>query len=115
MEARVMELSRLIVNEVMDSIAKHGDWSNYTPDEMSDAVFHEWLELMWATDRHDITGLHGMIRESIQVCACLVKSIVQWETRMILYCEDGHEWFGMHLPAVCPHCLKDAIGARSKR
>lgn len=114
MDRHVLDIVLRVVTEVNDSIRKHGDWSDYTELQMDDAVFGELTELGEADARCDITGRHGKVREAVQVIATLVKSIKQWESRMILFCDDGHEWFGECLPAVCPRCHQPAIGARNK-
>ncbi len=80
-ELLVLGVCARIVTEVQDSIRKHGDWADYSLSKMFEAVQDEWLELQIAKDNLDIDGQHGMIRESIQVAAVLVKLIVKLEGR----------------------------------
>ena len=112
MNSKVQDVCARLVQEIEASIKKHGDWSDYAFHQMDNATFCEWLEMGEAIDRSDITGEHGVIREALQTAACLVKWVIQMEARMKLFCDDGHEWFGDCLPAVCPRCHMPAVGAR---
>lgn len=112
MNVEVLNACSDLMTEVNDANRKHGDWSGYTFDEMYRAEDCERMELAEAVLLGNITGPHGVIRETMQVAATLIKRVIQMEKRLKLFCEDGHEWFGECLPAVCPFCKKDAIGAK---
>ena len=112
MNSAVLNLCASVMQEINDSIVKHGDWSDYTFEEMHRAENGERQEVADAVANFDITGRHGLISETKQVAATLLKRVLQYEARMKLFCEDGHEWFGECLPAVCPRCHKPAIGAK---
>ena len=112
MEARVLDICGRVMTEVNDGVKKHGAWDDYDLYEMQAATTGELLELDDALRRSDLTGQHGMIREAIQAAGCLVKMVVQIESRLKFFCEDGHEWFGECLPAVCPRCKRPALGVR---
>lgn len=79
MDMNISNICARIMTEVSDSIRKHGDWSDYDVDRMAKAVYGELMEMGEAELRKDVTGPHGMIREAIQTCACLVKMIAQME------------------------------------
>lgn len=83
MDRQVLSVCGRIMTEVSDSILKHGDWSDYSMDQMGKALYGELLELGDAEARKDVIGHHGMVREAIQASACLVKMIIQLEGRNV--------------------------------
>lgn len=81
MEAKIVGMCHRVMNEVFASIEKHGDWSEYSDDEMAQAITGELIEIAQAMLARDVDGDHGMVRESIQAAACLIKFAVQQELR----------------------------------
>jgi hypothetical protein len=117
------EALRMVMEEYMRGIAKHGDWSNYSEEQMMSAIINELMvEAGDAEQRGDIHGPHGMIRELAQVAACSIKAMVVLSGRevsvpmplshddMKLVCGNGHAWFGSCLPVSCPQCGGPAVG-----
>lgn len=78
---RVTNMCIRVLRETFRSIDKHGDWSDYSEDEMAQAITGELLEIDQALLAEDILGDHGTVRESIQAAACLIKFACQQEIR----------------------------------
>ena len=81
MEARVKAMCGRVMSEVFRSIDIHGDWSDYSDDQMTDAITGEMMEIDMALQARDVDGDHGMVREAVQAAACLIKFAVQQELR----------------------------------
>lgn len=60
---------------IKPSIIRHTDWSDYTIEQMFDAVLEEMDELREAIEGMDISGRHGVIRESLDVMVVLTKLV----------------------------------------
>jgi hypothetical protein len=60
MEQRVMWMCVRVMNEVYASLDKHGDWSDYSDDEMTQAITGELLEIDQAMLAKDVDGQHGL-------------------------------------------------------
>lgn len=65
----------LVSDELQRSIVRHGDWSNYSVDQMLSVIAAEWIEVGEAEARDDLLGEHGMLSELAQVAACCVKAL----------------------------------------
>jgi hypothetical protein len=83
MEAKIVRMCQRVMHEVFASIEKHGDWSTYTDEEMTQAITGELMEIDQAMLARDVSGDHGTVRESIQAAACLIKFAVQQEMRYV--------------------------------
>lgn len=59
------------------SVTKHGDWSEYTPDEMMAACMAEVRETLVAHALNDVSGPHGILVEGLQAANCFVKMLVE--------------------------------------
>jgi hypothetical protein len=68
----------LVLDELSHSIRKHGDWSDYTINQMMSVIIEELLiEAGNAETLRDIHGDHGMIKELAQVAATSIKAMIQ--------------------------------------
>lgn len=81
MNAHVLDVCSRIMKEVNDSNVKHGDWSDYSNEQMLTALSDEFIELWKAGLVCDVNGQHGMIREAIQLANCCVKLVMQLEVQ----------------------------------
>lgn len=71
----LVEVTTAVLKEFDRGVSIHGDWSEYTTDQMLAQIIHELMvEAGEAEKVGDITGEHGMIRELIQVAACSIKA-----------------------------------------
>lgn len=66
-----------VMQALAESVDKHGDWSEYTIDQMMEVILDEILEVGEAEARADLLGDHGMIRELRQVAACCIKMSIR--------------------------------------
>ena len=64
-----------VVSEFRRSVMLHGNWIDYTTEQMMAVIIHElMIEAGDAENRGDITGEHGVIRELFQVASCSIKA-----------------------------------------
>lgn len=68
------QMLELVRAEYIRSVNDHGDWSDYTLDQMMAVIINELMvEAGGAEERGDILGEHGVIRELLQVSATSMK------------------------------------------
>jgi hypothetical protein len=71
------EVLAAVLTEYNLSVEKHGDWQDYTLDQIMGVIQTEFMmEAAAAYNRGDLHGDHGVIRELSQVAACCIKTIV---------------------------------------
>ncbi|MHB1051372.1 MAG: hypothetical protein ACYC09_14935 [Bacteroidota bacterium] len=67
----------MILAEHARSVHLHGDWQNYTVDQMMAEIINKlMMEAGEAAGRLDLHGEHGMVRELSQVAACCIKAMM---------------------------------------
>lgn len=74
--------------EIERSVTVYGDWSDYSLDQMVNAVQSEVDEFYEAYVFRDVDGPHGMLAEGVQSAGCFVKLLVQLSTRGVSAVED---------------------------
>ena len=62
-------------SRLMTANEKHGDWSNYTPEQVFEAVEGEFNELRDAFLSGKLVGRHGQIDESCDLAVVGIKSV----------------------------------------
>lgn len=73
----LLETLDMILAEHSRSVELHGDWSDYTVDQMMAVIINELMvEAGGAEQRGDIHGEHGVVRELSQVANCCIKAIM---------------------------------------
>ncbi|MDD2367035.1 MAG: hypothetical protein PHN84_12805 [Desulfuromonadaceae bacterium] len=66
-----------IIREYNRSVDLHGDWSDYTTEQMMAVIVNELMvEAGDAELRGDLHGPHGVICELSQVAVCCIKAII---------------------------------------
>lgn len=74
-------LSRVAIEHTR-SVHKHGDWSDYTPEQMTDKLIGELGELVMALENNQIIGPHGALYEAVHVANCACKMVLELARRM---------------------------------
>lgn len=72
----------LVREEYAAAVAKHGGWEELTPWDMHDTLDNERLELFLAEEKHDLTGPHGILRESAQVAVVAARIAIEMTRRL---------------------------------
>lgn len=88
MMAEVDRVLSRIRAEIERSVTVHCDWSDYSLDQMVDAIQSEIDEFYEAYACRDVDGSHGMLAEGVQSAGCFVKLLVQLSTRGVSAVED---------------------------
>lgn len=81
----LLDVFDMVTAEYHRSVELHGDWYDYTPDQMMAVIINELvMEAGDAEARGDILGEHGMIRELVQTAVCCIKGA------LVLSVREGH-------------------------
>jgi len=73
----------LILEEHAKSVEKHGDWSDYTTEQMMSHTINELMVEAGDAERAgDLHGEHGVVRELAHTAVCCIKSIMVLSSRV---------------------------------
>lgn len=67
--------------ELARSIEKHGDWSEYEPEDMIEKIGLELIEVDAAATIGDLYGHHGVYNELSHVAATAIKGMTVLRSR----------------------------------
>lgn len=74
---QLIDAMDLVLTEHARSVQLHGDWKDYSVDQMMSVTINElMMEAGDAAGRGDLHGEHGIIRELAQTASCCIKAIM---------------------------------------
>ena len=65
-----------VLERIKESLKKHGDWQEYTPQQVFEVVASEFDEYREALVKGQLEGRHGQLDELLDVAATDRKSVV---------------------------------------
>lgn len=65
-----------VLGRIKESLKKHGDWQEYTPEQVFEVVASEFDEYREALVKGQLEGRHGQVDELLDVAATAVKGIL---------------------------------------
>jgi hypothetical protein len=73
--AEYVPLLEEVYARIKVSVKKHGDWSDYPPEKVHEAIDGEYDEFCRAKERAQVMGPHGQIDELYDVIVTAAKGI----------------------------------------